>query len=45
MSTQVAGRQTHQESLRGVLLEALEFNRQDALEAAGPGTEELALIL
>ena len=33
------------ESLREVLREALEFNLQDALEAAGPGAEELALIL
>jgi predicted RNase H-like HicB family nuclease len=31
------------ESLRQVLREALEFNRLDALEAAGPGSEELAL--
>jgi predicted RNase H-like HicB family nuclease len=33
------------ESLRQVLCEALEFNRLDALEAAGPGSEELALSL
>jgi predicted RNase H-like HicB family nuclease len=33
------------ESLREVLREALEFNRHDALEAAGPGAEELALLL
>jgi predicted RNase H-like HicB family nuclease len=33
------------ESLRKVLREALEFNRLDALEAAGPGSEELALSL
>ena len=33
------------ESLREVLRDALEFNRQDALKAAGPGAEELALIL
>ena len=32
-------------SLRKVLREALEFNRQDALQAAGPGAEELALLL
>jgi hypothetical protein len=32
-------------SLRDVLREALEFNHQDALEAAGPGPEELVLIL
>ena len=33
------------ESLREVLREALEFNRQDALGAAGPGAEKLALLL
>ena len=33
------------ESLRQVLRESLEFNRLDALEAAGPGSEELALSL
>lgn len=33
------------ESLRQVLRKALEFNRLDALEAAGPGSEELALSL
>lgn len=33
------------ESLRQVLREALEFNRLEALEAAGPGSEELALSL
>jgi predicted RNase H-like HicB family nuclease len=33
------------ESLREVLREALAFNRQEALEAAGPGAEELSLIL
>ena len=33
------------ESLRQVLREALEFNRIEALEAAGPGSEELALSL
>ena len=33
------------ESLRQVLREALEFNRLDALEAAGPVSEELALNL
>jgi len=32
-------------SLRSVLREALEFNRLEALEAAGPGCEELALSL
>jgi len=33
------------ESLRQILREALEFNRSEALEAAGPGSEELALSL
>ncbi|PZU98186.1 type II toxin-antitoxin system HicB family antitoxin [Cyanobium sp. ULC084] len=33
------------ESLRQVLREALEFNRLEALEAAGHGYEELALTL
>ena len=33
------------ESLRQVLREALEFNRIEALEAAGPGSEDLALSL
>jgi predicted RNase H-like HicB family nuclease len=33
------------ESLRQVLREALEFNRLEALEAAGPGCEEHALPL
>ena len=33
------------ESLRQVLREALEFNRIEALEAAGPGSEELPLSL
>ena len=33
------------ESLRLVLREALEFNRSEALEAAGPGSEELALTV
>jgi predicted RNase H-like HicB family nuclease len=32
-------------SLRQVLREALEFNRLEALEAAGPGFEEHALTL
>jgi predicted RNase H-like HicB family nuclease len=32
-------------SLRLVLREALEFNRLEALDAAGPGCEELALTL
>ena len=33
------------ESLREVLREALEFNRQDAFGAAGPGAEKLAFLL
>lgn len=33
------------ESLKEVLREALELNRMDALEAAGPGAEEHALNL
>ena len=33
------------ESLRQVLREALEFNRSEALEATGPGSEDLALSL
>jgi predicted RNase H-like HicB family nuclease len=33
------------ESLRQILREALEFNRSEALEAAGPGSEELTLSL
>jgi predicted RNase H-like HicB family nuclease len=33
------------ESLKQVLREALEFNRSEALKAAGPGSEELALSL
>jgi hypothetical protein len=33
------------ESLRDVLREALAFNRIEALEAAGPGAEELLLSL
>jgi predicted RNase H-like HicB family nuclease len=33
------------ESLREILRGGLELNRQDALEAAGPGAEELALFL
>ena len=32
-------------SLREILREVLEFIRQDALEAAGPGADELALFL
>ena len=33
------------QSLKDVLREAVEFNRMDALEAAGPGAEELLLSL
>ena len=33
------------ESLREIVREALEFNHRDALAAAGPGAEKLALIL
>jgi len=45
VNAQEASREELLESLREVLREALEFNRKDALEAAGPGAEELALIL
>jgi hypothetical protein len=45
VNAQEASREALLESLREVLREALEFNRNDALEAAGPGAEELALIL
>lgn len=45
VNVQEASREALLESLRDVLREALEFNRQDALEAAGSGAEELALIL
>ncbi len=45
VNAQEVGRKALLESLRQVLREALEFNRNDALEAAGPGAEELALIL
>jgi hypothetical protein len=45
MNAQEASREALLESLREVLREALDFNRQDALEAAGPGAEELALNL
>ncbi len=45
VNAQEASREALLESLREVLREALEFNRQDALEAAGPGAEKLVLIL
>ena len=45
VNAQEQSREALLESLREVLREALEFNRQDALEAADPGAEELALIL
>ncbi len=45
VNAQGQGREALLESLREILREALEFNRQDALKAAGPGAEELALIL
>ena len=37
VNAQEQSREALLESLREVLREALEFNRQDALEAAGPG--------
>ena len=45
MNTQEHSREALLESLREDLREALEFNRQDALEAACPGAEELGLLL
>ena len=45
MNAQEQSREALLDSLRQILREALEFNRQDALKAAGPGAEELALIL
>jgi predicted RNase H-like HicB family nuclease len=45
VNAQEESREALLESLREILREALEFNRQDALEAAGPGAEELALVL
>jgi predicted RNase H-like HicB family nuclease len=45
VNAQEQSREALLESLREVLREALEFNRRDALEAAGPGAEELALLL
>ena len=43
VNAQEASRDDLLVSLRQVLREALDFNRQEALEAAGPGSEELAL--
>ena len=45
VNAQEESREALLESLREILREALEFNRHDALEAAGPGAEELALLL
>lgn len=45
VNTQEESREALLQSLRVVLREALGFNRQDALDTAGPGAEELALIL
>lgn len=45
VNAQEASRDKLLESLREILREALEFNRIDALAAAGPGAEELALSL
>ena len=41
VNAQESSREELLESLRDVLREALEFNRNDALEAAGPGAKEL----
>jgi predicted RNase H-like HicB family nuclease len=45
VNAQEPSREALLESLREILREALEFNRLDALEAAGPGAEELSLNL
>ena len=45
VNAQEQSREALMESLREVLREALEFNRQDALAVAGPGAEEITLIL
>jgi predicted RNase H-like HicB family nuclease len=45
VNAQEQSRETLLESIREVLREALELNRQDGLEAAGPGAEELCLSL
>ena len=44
-TAQEFSREELRESLRDVLREALAFNRIEALEAAGPGAEELLLSL
>ena len=45
VNAQEQSREALLESLREVLREALELNRQDALDAAGPRADELYLIL
>jgi hypothetical protein len=45
VNAQEQSREALLQSLRDVLREALEFNRQDGLEAACLGAEELTLIL
>jgi predicted RNase H-like HicB family nuclease len=45
VNAQEQSREALLESLREILREALEFNRQDALEAAGTEAEEFAWIL
>ena len=45
VNAQESTREELLQSLRDVLREAVEFNRMDALEAAGPGAEELLLSL
>ena len=45
VNAQEENREQLLESLRVVLREALEFNREEARQAAGPAYEELALTL
>jgi predicted RNase H-like HicB family nuclease len=45
VNAQEQSREALLESLRVVLREALELNRSEALEAAGPAYEELAFTL
>jgi predicted RNase H-like HicB family nuclease len=45
VNAQEESREQLLESLRVVLREALEFNREEARQAAGPAYEELALTL
>ena len=45
VNAQEQSREVLLQSLREILCEALEFNRQDALDAVGPGAKEFALIL